>query len=66
MTYEDHMRRAIALSREKMREDEGDPTAHAEFALPPAERALPSERLLAEEALAVFEEWAADPDRVRY
>ena len=43
-----------------------DARLYREFALPSEDRTLPSERLLADEALAVFREWAADPDRVSY
>ncbi|MBA4369957.1 MAG: nucleoside deaminase [Coriobacteriaceae bacterium] len=43
-----------------------DVRLHREVALAPAQRELPSERLLADEASAVLDEWAADPDRLRY
>lgn len=43
-----------------------DVRLYREVALTREQRELPSERLLAEEAKAVFDEWAADPDRVRY
>jgi tRNA(Arg) A34 adenosine deaminase TadA len=43
-----------------------DARLYRELALPPDKRTLPSERLLASDALAVFREWAADPDRVPY
>lgn len=43
-----------------------DARLYRELALPSGKRTLPSERLLADEALAVFREWAADPDRVVY
>jgi tRNA(Arg) A34 adenosine deaminase TadA len=43
-----------------------DARLYRELALPAEERTLPSRRLLADEAHAVFREWAADPDRVQY
>jgi len=43
-----------------------DERLYRELALPPDARSLPSERLLAAEARAVFDEWLADPDRVPY
>jgi tRNA(Arg) A34 adenosine deaminase TadA len=43
-----------------------DAVLYREVALPIGERSIPEERLLAEEALAVFAQWAADPDRVPY
>lgn len=43
-----------------------DARLYAEVALPAGKRSLPEERMLADEALAVFAEWAADPDRVPY
>ena len=43
-----------------------DALLYREIALPRDARMLPSERLLADEALEVFREWAADPDKVRY
>ncbi|MBN2848951.1 MAG: nucleoside deaminase [Coriobacteriia bacterium] len=43
-----------------------DERLYREMALPREARALPSERLLADEALAVFAEWAADPAKERY
>lgn len=43
-----------------------DKRLYQELALPPDERTLPCQRLLAEEALAVFNEWFADPNRVPY
>ena len=39
---------------------------YKELALPAAERSMHSERLLANEARKVFEEWEAKPDKVRY
>lgn len=43
-----------------------DGRLYRELAMPAGERELPCARLLAEEARAVFDEWAADPDRVEY
>lgn len=43
-----------------------DELLYREIALPRDARSLPSERLLAEEAHAVFREWATDPGKVRY
>lgn len=43
-----------------------DALLYREIALPRDARMLPSERLLADEALEVFREWAADPGKVRY
>ncbi len=43
-----------------------DAVFYDEVALPPDKRALPTERLLAEEARRVFAEWQAKPDKVRY
>lgn len=43
-----------------------DARLYEELALPAQERTLPMTRLLAGEALEVFREWAADPDRVPY
>ncbi len=72
--HEAFMRRAITLSREMMRADEGGPFAavigfddarlYRELALSAGERTLPMARLLPREALEVFREWASDPDRI--
>lgn len=43
-----------------------DAFLYTEIALPLERRAIPMQRLLAEEARAVFDEWAAKPDRVPY
>lgn len=43
-----------------------DAAFYDEVARPPDGRRLPSERLLADEARAVFAEWDAKPDKVRY
>lgn len=43
-----------------------DALLYREFALPRTQRSLPVERILSEEARAVFDEWAADPTRVPY
>jgi tRNA(Arg) A34 adenosine deaminase TadA len=43
-----------------------DSLISGELARPPEARLIPATRLLADEALAVFREFAADPDRVRY
>jgi tRNA(Arg) A34 adenosine deaminase TadA len=43
-----------------------DEHLYRELSLPARSRGLPSERVLPDEAHAVFAEWAADPDRVRY
>lgn len=43
-----------------------DESFYREVALPLHGRALPAERLLAEEARAVFTEWLGKPDRVSY
>jgi tRNA(Arg) A34 adenosine deaminase TadA len=43
-----------------------DDAFYREAALPPNVRALPAIRLLADEARAVFQEWAAKPDKVTY
>lgn len=43
-----------------------DARLYQELALPHDERTLPMTRLLPTEALEVFREWAADPDRVPY
>ena len=44
----------------------GDEAFYREFTQAVAERSVRSERLLADEGRAVFEEWGADPTRVRY
>lgn len=43
-----------------------DAFLYTEIALPLEQRAIPMQRLLADEARAVFDEWAARPDRVPY
>jgi guanine deaminase len=43
-----------------------DAAFYDEVALPPEARALPTGRLLADEARTVFAEWDARPDKVRY
>lgn len=43
-----------------------DALFYDEVARPPEQRALPAERLLADEARTVFAEWDAKPDKVRY
>jgi tRNA(Arg) A34 adenosine deaminase TadA len=43
-----------------------DAVFYDEVALPPEARRLPAARLLADEARAVFAEWDANPDKVRY
>src|SRR5258708_9979668 len=43
-----------------------DARFYDEVALPLEQRSLPAERLLADEARAVFAEWDAKPDKVRY
>ena len=43
-----------------------DAHLYRQLALPRDERGLPMERLLPDEARAVFDEWAADPHRVPY
>jgi len=43
-----------------------DALLYRELATPADERSLPAERLLADEAIAVFAEWADDPDKVPY
>jgi guanine deaminase len=43
-----------------------DAVLHAEAGRPPEERAIPAERLLADEGLGPFEAWAAKADRVPY
>ena len=43
-----------------------DAVFYDEVALPPDARKLPARRLLADEARAVFAEWDAKPDKVRY
>jgi guanine deaminase len=43
-----------------------DELFYSEVIRPPAQRVLPLERLLSDDARAVFKEWAADPARVRY
>ncbi|HYD30117.1 MAG TPA: nucleoside deaminase [Azospirillaceae bacterium] len=43
-----------------------DDFLYREIALPVEARTLPTVRLLGDEARAVFEEWAAKPDRVPY
>lgn len=43
-----------------------DALFYDEIARPPDRRALPSERLLADEARAIFAEWDAKPDKVQY
>ena len=43
-----------------------DEAIYREVSLSPGERAIPSSRLLAAEALAVLREWAARPDRTMY
>jgi tRNA(Arg) A34 adenosine deaminase TadA len=43
-----------------------DALFYSELMRPPTQRGLPIERLFAEEGRAVFEDWAADPSRVRY
>lgn len=46
--------------------DFDDAFLYREVALPLADRSLKAERLLAEEALAVFTAWQAKPDKVPY
>ena len=43
-----------------------DGAFYRELTLPPGERSLPQFRVLAQEARAVFDEWAAKDDRVEY
>lgn len=43
-----------------------DARIYAELALPAAARALPTSRLLADEARAALAAWAAKPDKIRY
>ena len=43
-----------------------DAFLYTEIALPLERRAIPMQRLLADEARAVFDAWAAKPDRVPY
>lgn len=43
-----------------------DGRLYRELAMPAGERVLPCGRLLAEEARAVFDEWADKPDKVEY
>ncbi len=43
-----------------------DDHIYREVALPMERRSLPTERLLAEEARAAFDEWQAKPDKVTY
>ncbi|MHB1341794.1 MAG: nucleoside deaminase [Coriobacteriia bacterium] len=43
-----------------------DGRLYQEVALPPCDRELPCSPLLAHEARAVFNEWAAKPDKVEY
>ena len=43
-----------------------DAVIYREAALPPESRSLPTDHLLREEAIAVFDEWLAKPDRVPY
>jgi tRNA(Arg) A34 adenosine deaminase TadA len=43
-----------------------DEVFHREVTLPPDRRAIPTMRLLPEEARAVFAEWSAKPDKIRY
>lgn len=43
-----------------------DDHIYREVALPIDSRSLPTERLLADEALAAFEEWRAKPDKLMY
>jgi len=43
-----------------------DAFLYREIALPPEQRAIPTTRLLAAEARAVFDAWQAKPDKVRY
>ena len=43
-----------------------DAFLYREIPLPPARRAIPTERMLAGEARAVFAAWAAKPDRIPY
>jgi tRNA(Arg) A34 adenosine deaminase TadA len=43
-----------------------DDAFYREVALPPDRRSVKMERLLAEEARAVFKAWEADPNKIRY
>ncbi len=43
-----------------------DALIYREVPLPPGERSLRTDHLLREEAIAVFDEWLAKPDRVAY
>jgi tRNA(Arg) A34 adenosine deaminase TadA len=43
-----------------------DSHIYDEIALPIARRAVPMERVLADEAASVFREWDAKPDKVMY
>jgi guanine deaminase len=43
-----------------------DAVIYDEIPLPPGRRSLPTDELLHDEAAAVFGEWLAKPDRIRY
>ena len=43
-----------------------DDAFYREVMLPPDQRSVKMERVLADEARAVFGEWAASPDKIRY
>lgn len=53
-------------SRDAAEIDFDDEFLYRELVLNEAHRALPSERMLGEEARAVFDEWLAKPDRITY
>jgi guanine deaminase len=43
-----------------------DDAFYREVTLPPESRSVPTARLLADEARAVFKAWEADPNKIRY
>jgi tRNA(Arg) A34 adenosine deaminase TadA len=43
-----------------------DDAFYREVSLPPERRSVPTARLLADEARAVFKAWEADPNKIRY
>lgn len=53
-------------SRDAARVQFDDKTLYRQVALPAARRALPMRQLLRDEALPVFQEWAAWPDKTLY
>ncbi len=63
-----HLSRLYFASDKRDAEAAGfdDSVFYREVLVPPDQRRLPTARLLADEARAVFAEWIAKPDKIRY